>query len=47
MAFVIMDIFAKKMTSEVKEVEHENKILVTNVPAYMTRLYQNLIRFNC
>ena len=42
MGLVIMDVFTGQMTSEVKEVLQENKILVTNAPANMTRFYQPL-----
>lgn len=41
-ALVIMDVFTGQMTSEVKEVLEKNDILVTNVPANMTRFYQPL-----
>lgn len=41
-ALVIMDVFTGQMTSEVKEVLQENNLLVTNVPANMTRFYQPL-----
>ena len=42
MALVIMDVFTGQMTSEVNKVLQENNILVTNVPANMTRFYQPL-----
>ena len=41
-ALVIMDVFTGQMPSDVKEVLQENNILVTNVPAIMTRFYQPL-----
>ena len=41
-AFVITNVFTGQMTSAVKEVLEENHILVTNVPANMTRSYQPL-----
>ena len=42
MALVIMGVFTGQMTSEFKEVLQKNNILVTNVPANMTRFYQPL-----
>ena len=42
MALVKVDVFTGQMTSEVKEVLQENKILVANVPVNMTRFYQLL-----
>ena len=42
MAFVKMDVFSGQMTSEDKEVLQENNVLLTNVPANMTRFYQPL-----
>ena len=41
-ALVVMDVFTGQMTSEVRDVLRENNILVTNVPANMTRFYQPL-----
>ena len=41
-AVVIMDVFTGQMTSGVKGVFKESHILVTNVPANMTRVYQPL-----
>ena len=41
-ALVIMDVFTGQMISDVIEVLQENNILVTNVPANMTRFYQPL-----
>ena len=41
-ALVIMDVFTGQMTSDVKDVLEVNNILVTNVPANMTRFYQPL-----
>ena len=42
MALVIMDVFTGQMTSKVKEFLKENKILLTNVTANMTRFYRPL-----
>ena len=42
MALVIMDVFTGQMTSKVKEFLQENKILLTNVTANMTRFYRPL-----
>ena len=39
MAFVKMDVFSGQMISEDKEVLQENNVLLTNVPANMTRFY--------
>ena len=41
-ALVIMDVFTGQMTSDVKDVLEVNNILVTDVPANMTRFYQPL-----
>ena len=41
-ALVIMDVFTGQMTTEVLDVLTSNNILVTNVPANMTRFYQPL-----
>lgn len=41
-ALVIMDVFTGQMTPDVKDVLEVNNILVTNVPANMTRFYQPL-----
>ena len=42
MALVIMDVFTGQMTSKFKEFLQENKILLTNVTANMTRFYRPL-----
>ena len=42
MTLVKVDVLTGQMTSEVKEVLQENKILVANVPVTMTRFYQLL-----
>ena len=42
MVLVTTDVFTGQMTSEVKEVLQKNTILVTNVPANLTRFYQPL-----
>ena len=41
-ALVIMDVFTGQMTPEVLQLLQENNILVTNVPANMTKFYQPL-----
>ena len=41
-ALVIMDVFTGQMTSEVTKILADNDILVTKVPANMTRFYQPL-----
>ena len=41
-SLVIMDVFTGQKTSEVRDLLHANKILVTNVPPNMTKYYQPL-----
>ena len=41
-ALVIMDVFTGQMTSDVLNLLRDNKILLTNVPANMTKFYQPL-----
>ena len=41
-ALVIMDVFTGQMTSDVTKLLDDNHILVTKVPANMTRFYQPL-----
>ena len=41
-ASVIMDVFTGQMTSDLLNLFRDNKILLTNVPANMTKLYQPL-----
>ena len=41
-ALVVMDVFTGQMTSEVLTLLRSNNILVTNVPANMTKFYQPL-----
>ena len=41
-ALVIMDVFTGQMTSDLLNLFRDNKILLTNVPANMTKLYQPL-----
>ena len=41
-ALVIMDVFTGQMTSDVLNLLRGNKILLTNVPASMTKFYQPL-----
>ena len=41
-ASVIMDVFTGQMTSDVLNLLRDNKILLTNVPANMTKFYQPL-----